>query len=404
MSDAQGSSLDPKKTSLKSFLIRIDGGTKFRGKRPYVVTCVDKQLSSELHRTRAVEGGRKVTWNEAFVIDLSEHYEKCEREGLVEPENLTFVLLDAEDEELCYLGYVAISMYSLRMSQLDHVTEDIRDGKGTLTFSTTPVNEPQSAMRAYAEQVRGYFVRAFEGRKAGKTSGEGDESASDEGRLHKTVDTAKGMAAAAVTSVQSKFSALRIGEHAKDGGEGEKEVKAEDSDKGDGSKQTGEEDEAGHSATGDRVHKTVDAAKGMAAMAVSTMQSKFSALRDGAHHSAKAEGASKETEGTEGSGGSDAGDKVHKTIDAAKDMATKMVAAAQEKLGAKSGGAGAEASAGASASGEGESSGGGMRDEVSKAVKSGKEGLMHSVQQLRKNHGGDSKEDKAGSDRMGGEK
>lgn len=84
-------------------------------------------------------------------------------------------------------------MCSVRMSQLEHVTEHIWDGKGTLTCSTTAVSEAQSAVRTYGEQVQGKFVRAFEGR-AGRTHGEGSDCQGED-RVDKAVESAKGVGA-----------------------------------------------------------------------------------------------------------------------------------------------------------------------------------------------------------------
>ncbi|CAN8074177.1 unnamed protein product [Agarophyton chilense] len=192
-----------KKRCINAFLIRIKGGTHFRGTKPYIITCLDNDLSTELHRTRAVEGARYVAWNEAFTIDISQYCESEEKQS----KHVTFVLMDANKTGVSTIGYVQVGLQNIRSSQLEEVTEKIVDAKGTLTFSTAPVEEERWAFSEYAEQVKGYLNSMFDGKKS-----EGDgASTQSESVFVKGKGAAKGMAASIVGTTQSKLSSKPSG-------------------------------------------------------------------------------------------------------------------------------------------------------------------------------------------------
>ncbi|KAI0566926.1 hypothetical protein FGB62_5g524 [Gracilaria domingensis] len=184
--------------SQNAFLIRIKGGTRFRGTNPYIITCLDNDLSTELHRTRAVDGGRYVAWNEAFVIDISEY---CKEK---QPTYLTFVFVDASKTGVSSLGYVQLELRNIRNSELEEVTEDIRDGKGTITFSTMPVEQPSSALSEYAAKIKGYFAGVFHGTNSSESS---DGSSSQPETVYgRTLGAVKGVAASAVGVANAKLN------------------------------------------------------------------------------------------------------------------------------------------------------------------------------------------------------
>lgn len=114
--------------------VQIVTGNGLGGVYPFVVVCFENDLTNEVYKSAAVNGGPTCTWDESFPLDLTSEVKNIVADGKPEPGYLTFFVFDSGTPGLPSLGSAGVLLSTVRDAGVAKGDFQIVNGKGSLSL------------------------------------------------------------------------------------------------------------------------------------------------------------------------------------------------------------------------------------------------------------------------------
>lgn len=117
--------------------VQILSASDAGGVYPFVSVCFDGDVTNELYKTDATNGGHVATWNHTFQLDLTSNEKALKSAGRSEPTYLTFFLYDTGTQGIPPLGSAGVLLDTVKEHGKAQGDFPIVNGSGTLRLIVT---------------------------------------------------------------------------------------------------------------------------------------------------------------------------------------------------------------------------------------------------------------------------